>query len=148
MKAISSPAPIGHDWYTTCPEENKIPSEWYEELDTLSEISDDDPDTSDALVLHGRNRIQPYANNIFPIKSSSTDKVSVLEHEPNITISAQSAPILLPYFGGRISTNKWPFLRYHATRGPYYFNNYIWSPFNRPPFVAMPIYQPPQHSFG
>ena len=148
MKAISSPAPIGHDWYTTCPEENKIPSEWYDELDDLAEISDDDPDTSDALVLEGRNRIEPYANNMLTTKYSSTHKFSALEHYPNATVSVQRGPILLPYFDRRIITNKWPYLMSHTTRGPYYFSNYILSPISRHPFVAMPIYQVPHHSFG
>ena len=148
MKAISSPAVIGHDWYTTCPEENKIPSEWYDELDSLAEISDDDPDTSDALVLEGRNGIKPYANNILPTNSSSSNKFSVLGHKPNATVSVQSAPILIPHFNRRIITNKWPFLTNHAPRSPYYFSNYIWSPISRHPSVAMPIYQVPHHSFG
>ena len=46
MRAISSPAAIGHDWSSACPKENKIPEEWIPE--------NADPDTSDASVIQGR----------------------------------------------------------------------------------------------
>ena len=138
MKAISSPREIGHDWSTACPPENKIPVEWEKD------IYDDDPDTSDALVLEGREGTTSAYSNFL------SNNVSIpIRNRPNATIQYNNHPSsLVQYYHAGNFLNQVPHFGVHPVLKQYPVSQYIWNPVRLYPYMMHPVKKSSHYYFG
>ena len=142
MDSISSPHIIGHDWNTACPAENEIPPEWLEE--SSNEIEDDDPDTSDAVLLEGRRDIFTYSN-VYPITNQTSNYTlydqnilnggtmgfpTEIKATPNLHLKDKSLNKSNSYF------------QYQMTHIPYGPSHYVLEPLSVYPLILYPTKTP------
>ena len=129
MRAISSPAAIGHDWSSACPKENKIPEEWIPE--------NADPDTSDASVIQGRLGYSgKYLYSSLPLNKT----ISYATHSRNIIPYTKFSINYNPFFFQFYNHNDKPRRQFFTT------NRYIWTPIRREPIIMYPLLNVPQYT--
>ena len=142
MDSIASPHVIGHDWNTACPAENEIPPEWLEE--SSNEIEDDDPDTSDAVLLEGRREIFTYSNSHS--LTNQTTNYTIYDQNilngGNMGFPTEIKPTLNLRFEGGSENKSNSYFQYQMTYIPYMPSHYVWVPLSVHPLILYPTKTP------
>ena len=135
LDSNSSPHIIGHDWNTACPAENEIPPEWLEE--SSNEIEDDDPDTSDAVLLEGRREKFTYSNSHS--LTNQTSNYTLYDHNgSSMGFPTHIKPTPNLHFKGGRPNKSSSYFQYLMTDIPYMPSHYVWVPLSVHPLILYP----------